>query len=240
MPTDAELRGYLLGEASDDASEGIERAYLAREEALETVAEAERALIDDCLSGRLAPEARALFETRYLASPRHRQRVAIARALRGRSAAAMRGSRWVPWAPWALAAALAVGLLGVVWRLQAPAGGQPVVIAVTLPAVVVRGEGETPTVTVADDAAMIELRLERADAEPCAAPTVTVRTVEGREVWRGPGARETGGTGGASPFVAVVRVPARQLPDGDYVALLTCGPAYETPLQRSSFRVVRR
>jgi len=233
-PTDADLRGYLLGVLPDHASERIEQAYFARDEMFETVAAAERDLIDDYLAARLSPPERSRFETRYLASPRHRQRVAIARALRARRATLPRGRHW---APWALAAALAVGLVGVVWRLQAPAWGPAPIVAVTLPAVAVRGEGATPTAEVADDATLVELRLERGDAGPCAAPEIAVRTVEGAEVWRGPAVAEP--VSGV-PFAAVARVPAPRLPGGDYVALLTCGPGSETALQRSTFRVVRR
>jgi len=233
MPTDADLRGYLLGELPDHAAESIERSYFARDEMLEAVAEAEREMIEDYLAGRLAPDIRTGFETRYLASPIHRQRLAIARALRGKRAGTTHAGRRATWVPWALAAALAVGVLGVVWRLQGPTGGPAPIVALTIPAVAVRGEGALPTATVADEAATVELRIEHADAGPCAAPEIAVRTVEGDTVWGGPAE-------GGSSLVTIARVPARKLPDGDYVVLVTCGDPPGTPLQRSAFRIVRR
>jgi len=114
------------------------------------------------------------------------------------------------------------------------------VIAITLPAVLVRGEGETPTARIGNDARAIESRLERGDAQADPPFEVTVRTVEGMEVWRGAATALRGGAAAAGRLIATVTVPAVRLAAADYVVVLASGAADGGELQRYYLRVVHR
>lgn len=115
-----QLRRYLLGAASDEECEAIEREYFEHAEALNEVSAAEDDLIDDYLSDRLEGDEDKRFE-RYLSSPRHRRRVAVARAIRdaasARSIQARKPARsW--WAAAGIAAALVTAFAGGSWLLH--------------------------------------------------------------------------------------------------------------------------
>ena len=234
------LRRYILGETSEADSDAIEREYMAREESLSAVAEAEDDLIEDYLAGRCTPDERARFESHYLASPLHAHRVAVARALHARRSRGRSRSRFVPLA---LAASVLIGLvLGAqVLRSRVSSGRAAInrssAISLSIPAVSVRGEGETPTVPLGDGSRPVELRLEQSGAELPSPPyEAVVRSVEGNEVWRGP-APYTPATAGALPaFVATI--PPGTLAPGDYVVVVTGGSAAGEQLQRSYFRAV--
>jgi hypothetical protein len=238
MPADTDaIQRYLLSEASEAEAEVLEREYFAREEMLDGIAAVEQDLIEDYLSGRLAPGKRDRFESHYLASPLHRQRVAIARALRGR-ASPRRRSTWV--APlFALAATLTVTVLGTVWYLQSRPGGDQT-RAITLPAVAVRGESAPPLARIGSDASAITLRLERGDNEAPPPFQVLLRTVEGGEIWRGPATAVAGGGGGSRQLIAEVTIPAAGLASGDYVVVLSSGAENVREVQRYYFRLLRR
>ena len=68
------VRRYLLGDATDEECEALERDYFENETALGLVESEEEALIEEYLAGRLNARERDFFERRYLASPAHRQR----------------------------------------------------------------------------------------------------------------------------------------------------------------------
>ena len=228
MPDEAVIRQYLLGETSDEEALALERAYFAKEEALDEVGAVEADLLEDYLGGRLPGTSRARFETHYLRTPEHRRRLAMARALRAAAHTPTHRSRKVLYFfPLAAAAILVVGVLAVVWALRLPGEAhlpQATVLTLKLPLVAVRGEGETPTVHLRPGLQAIDLSLERGQASPPYA--VLLRTVEGREVWQGDAEGE----------LPVVRIPAASLSPGDYVVVLhsegSAGP------QRYSLRVV--
>lgn len=253
------IRAYLLGNVRPDDSDDIESAYFASEAALMDVSDVEQELIEDYLAGRLDVATRAVFESRYLTTPPHRRRVALIRDLQGRSGPRR---RTLPYWPLGLAAAiLVVAALGVVAfrhpreaderAAGTPAGGsaapsraQAATVAITLPAVTLRGEGELPTVRMNGDETGVTLRMERGDAEAPPPYQVTVSTVEGSQIWKGeaiadgarPGAPEEPG----APLIASVTIPASSLAGGDYIVVLASGGPGGSEVQRYSFRLVRR
>jgi hypothetical protein len=104
--SDGRLRRYLLGDLPPDEEERLELEYLAGDEALALVQEAEDDLIDDYARARLSPADARRFEERLLPRPGMAGRASFARAL-----AAERPSRRVlppPWLAWAAAVLFAV------------------------------------------------------------------------------------------------------------------------------------
>ena len=87
------VRRYLLGEATDEECEALERDYFENETALGRVESEEEALIEEYPAGRLNAREHDFFERRYLASPAHRQRVETIRQLSARHPAVLPGSR---------------------------------------------------------------------------------------------------------------------------------------------------
>jgi len=79
---DTHLRRYLLGELTDEQCVALEEEYFGRPDVLQRVWATENDLIDDYVSGRLAPVERERFERYRLATPGQRARVAVARELR--------------------------------------------------------------------------------------------------------------------------------------------------------------
>jgi len=110
--TDGRLGRYLLGDLTPEEEERIELEYLAGDEAMALVQEAEDDLVDDYARARLSPRDAQRFEERLLPRPGMPARVAFARALaaqkppRGRSLAQ-------PWLAWAAAVLLAVVSTGL-------------------------------------------------------------------------------------------------------------------------------
>ena len=237
MPTDTNtIRRYLLGETSESESEALEKAYFAREENLEEVLGVEEVLLEDYLGGDLTEEQRRRVETHYLASPVRRHRVAVLRALRERARASRRRSWLAP--ALSLAAALVVTIAGLlVWHRQAPAPER--VANVTLPALALRDAGSAPIARIAADTQTLEIRLD--DAGVPAAPPLqaSIRTVEGQEIWRGEAKPAERGDAAAS-WIATVRVPAQQLPAGDFIVTLFSVRGTEPiEIQRHYLRIAR-
>ncbi|HEX5042760.1 MAG TPA: hypothetical protein VFV75_07625 [Candidatus Polarisedimenticolaceae bacterium] len=230
MPDEAVIRRYLLGETSEEEGHALERGYFAQEERLDEVGAVEADLLEDYLAGRLPGPSRTRFETHYLRTPEHRRRLAMARALHAEARPAHRTRKVLYFFPLAAAAILVLAVLAVVWGLRLPGGPHPPqagVLALQVPLVAVRGEGEAPTAHLGTGAGVqaLELRLEQGAATPPYA--LLLRTVEGEEVWRGEAAAEP-----------IFRIPAAGLPAGDYVAELT-SVGRATPPQRYSLRVLR-
>ena len=128
-----EIRRYLLGQLDEDAAAALEARYFGDPQLADDVREVELDLVDEYVSGEMAPADRARFDDHYLASPVHRNRVATARALAARLAPAApapvvdfqeaRARRQAPPAfyGWlALAAALVIASL---WMLARPVQG---------------------------------------------------------------------------------------------------------------------
>jgi hypothetical protein len=127
------VRRYLLGDATDEECEALERDYFENETALGRVESEEEALIEEYLAGRLNARERDFFERRYLASPAHRQRVETIRRLSASDATGLHGSgthgrTWrfkYQWVALAAALILAVGALWIIPRKPAIPHGQP-------------------------------------------------------------------------------------------------------------------
>jgi len=229
------LRRYLLGTSSDEERHALEDGYFESAAALEKMEDAEDVLVESYLDGSLTADERAAFEQHYLASPLRRRRVEVTRGLRP---PAVRWNWTSGWSGLGLAAAavLAVTIAGLVWltggrtrpRPDAPvvADGPgavpsptpdstprtPLVVALVIPPVAVRGSGGPPTARLLADADLLELRLlSETGQPPVAEPLVVVETIEGREVWQGPGSMGEGVT---------ASVPANRLVPGDYLAVL--------------------
>ena len=77
--TDAQVREYLLGQATPDAAERLDELSFTDEFA-ERLGAAERDLIDEYLAGELPPAKKHLFEAYYLASPIRWEKMEFARA----------------------------------------------------------------------------------------------------------------------------------------------------------------
>lgn len=236
MNDPAALRRYLLGTASDEERDLHEDAYFQSADALSAMEDAEDALIEAYLDDGLPVSDRAAFEQHYLASPIHRRRLQVAKGLRR---AAVDRHAPVAWSGLGLAAAalLAVTVAGLIWLTrtqtardevtQAVAEGPlpapaplpptiplpppaPIVVALTVPSVAVRGSGGPPTALLPADAGQLSLRLLRDPGEPpIGEPLVVVETIDGVEVWQGPG---TIGEG------VEVSIPADELAGNDYFA----------------------
>lgn len=232
LSPETRARRYLLGQASDEESAAVEREYFADERALDQIAAAEDALIEDYLAGALAAGERERFEGQYLASPEHRARVEIVKRL-----ARATSSRWYGSATFlATAAALVLAVGAAVWmampgRQVMPAppplavaaapenvpAAPPRVFAVSLPAITVRGASESPPVVVPDDFDVLGLQLQ-ASANPAANADAraVIETVAGEEVWQGPLSASTDPNGAA---IGRVDVPLARLRADDYIVV---------------------
>jgi len=104
--TDGGLGRYLLGDLTPEEEERVELEYLAGDEAMALVQEAEDDLIDDYARGRLSPRDARRFEERLLPRPGMPERVAFARTLAAQQPP--QGRRLArPWLAWAAAVLLA-------------------------------------------------------------------------------------------------------------------------------------
>lgn len=123
-PTDDELlRGYLLGELTEDEADAVEGRLLKEDELFELSEAIEADLLAEYAQGRLAPAERERVRQRLASSPQGRERLRLARSL---SVLAAREQAVLPFVPrtapsrqpalrWA---ALAAGLLaaaGLAW-----------------------------------------------------------------------------------------------------------------------------
>jgi hypothetical protein len=137
-----QLRKYVLGAATADERDAIERAYFERAEVLSGVSAAEDDLIDDYLSGRLESPEREQFESHYLSTPSHRRRVAVMRAIRNAASATRAGKRrhggTHAWLTAGLAAASIILIAGVTWMVTVPRESTTTA-----------GEAQTPSTTPA-------------------------------------------------------------------------------------------
>ena len=170
---DAELRAYLLGQASEADTERLEARLLEDEEAFETCRGVEDDLFDDYARDRMSAAERAQFEARY---GDQAARLAFARAL-ARRTASRPGSgvfnqrarrRWLP-----LAAAAAVVIAAAGWLIvregprretpQGPAASvsvpPPILATVVLTLGTSRSAAGASTVQLARDASIVELRV---------------------------------------------------------------------------------
>jgi len=234
-PDQGDFRGYLLDESDEAEKEALERAYLSQGDILDSFIAAEQELIEDYLDDRLDPERRGRFENRYLASPVHRRRLEIARALG--SYALPRARRRSALILAATAAGLLIALLGTLW-IRLP--GDDRFATLTLPAVIVRSEGTTPTAWIDPSISELRLRLENAGWQARPSYVVMLQTPEGDVVWRGAGLPASADGSGGAPPQAEVAVPTDAIAAGDYFVVLSTAEPREQELHRYFFRVIRR
>lgn len=234
--TDERLRGHLLGLGTDADTEAIDEASIADDGVAARLAALEDDLHDDYARGVLNGAERARFEERYLSSIDGRRRVEFAKALQSRASAVTPKPATGPafrW--WAVAAAvLAATTLGLILLADDPpqltdATMRPpvttpdpapaaVVASFTLLPTATRSAAESPALTVPADATSINLRLVGLpETQPLMSAEVVVRTVDGREVFRGLARAVNDSGDGVRVEVAV---PAAQLPPDDYLVQL--------------------
>src|SRR5262245_29954634 len=75
------LRRYLLGELAEPEQDEIEMALLSDAEKVAELEDAEDALIEEYIQGRLSDTEKTRFESHFLVSAEHRQNVEAARML---------------------------------------------------------------------------------------------------------------------------------------------------------------
>ena len=103
-------------------------------------------------------------------------------------------------------------------RRAQPAGRSPVVVAVSISPITVRGSDDPATLAIAPGTDLVVLRLEgEANAAPLDRGRAVVRKVSGTEVWRGPAASESDARPGA---FAQLQIAASALPPDDYIVEL--------------------
>ena len=262
QPNDDQLRRYLLRQLPDAEAEAIEAAYFADGTLAARIEDLDDDLARAYVDGSLDAAERAAFE-QGLEVPGRAARLAFIAGLRTEklrpaastvTAAARRPSQTA----WTALAAAAVVLLAVAgwWlmdpRQQAPPAQQAetpppgpagstapvtapdVVVALALPVTATRSGGAAPTVELPGDADVVLLRLGL-PLPPLPDLAAEVRGVDNGREWRGvvtPPAPEAPGAA-----TGEVRVPAAELPAGDYILTLRRG---DEPVTAAFFRVVRR
>jgi len=258
------LRRYLLHRSSDDERDTIEQEYFADEAGLDAAAAEEDALIEDYLTQRLSADDRAQFERVYGSSPDRRVRLQLSRALNAAASPGSHipvGNR--RWLSGSLAAAAVVLLAVAVWfgqrppppptsnpasspnatvipapqRDTAPQNPEARVVALTLSPIVVRGGDETSSLIVPPGTDLVSLTLEGVDQSLATTGVrAVVRTVEGREVWRGDAVSTA-----AAASQARFDIPANLVPPDDYiVTVYGLAGDQDRELQRYSLRVRAR
>ena len=263
QPSDGQLRRYLLRQLSDAEAEAIEAAYFADGTVAARIDDLDDDLAHAYVDGSLDAGERAAFE-RGLDVPGRAARVAFVAGIRTAavhptSTPAAPASR-APQTAWTMLAAAAVLLLalGGWWLISpgqqlppsqqaearppapAPATTAPptaspdVIVALALPVTATRSGGVAPTVELPGDADVVLLRLGL-PLPPLPDLAAEVRGVDTGREWRGvvtPPAPEA-----PVATTAEVRVPAAELPAGDYILTLRRG---DEPVTAAFFRVVRR
>lgn len=240
---DQELRAYLLGTLSDEATAALEARYFDDDTLRERLEREEETLVEDYADGRLDPVARVAFERQLAASPARRQQARIVRGLVQRAASLPApaptpagSSRRFAWEWLAAAAAAAAVVAGVRWTRHdapvaetgapapviTPAPGPPAtgtptppsaMVAITLVAGATRAGGSAGRVELPPDAGLT-IRLRYPGAQ-WAGRAVTIRDVDSGTRWHGSATRRTDADDRS--VAAVVSVPPGTLTRGDYV-----------------------
>lgn len=223
-------REYLLGLATATQCATIEDQYFASEQSRQAIEADEDQLIEDYLSGALSRGERQQFERHYLASPVHRRRVELVRAL-SRPASRSHAYRWLA------AAAVLFLTIGGVWMFAprpspnapiattreipkeapppaTPGPSIPTVFAFALSPVTVRGSAPASRLVIPPSTDIVRLELQPDSAgNSVTDPMVTIRTVDGRDVWQGAAIV----SGLRAGLLARVDVPAVRLTPDDYL-----------------------
>lgn len=254
---------FILGLASEEEQQQVEVRLFADDELLAEVQDREDALIDDYAHGRLAGQAHAAFERRFLASAQGRARVGFARAaarLRPHEARTRRASpaRWLPAAA-AVAFAVTTAVLGMrtlhvgqerdderarfsareqelARQLQEalrPTPPPPREPSLVLRAQGTRDSGVTPELRLASGGDAVVVAVPLPPGQAYASYQAVLRTAEGALAWEDAGLHPDGSS-------IRVTIPAAALSPGDYILTLAgrkrTGPPAE--LADHYFRVV--
>lgn len=235
----AAFRDYLLGTLNETESIAAEQQYFADGALLAAYEQAEDELIEDYLSGKLDATQRTKFETHYLASPFRRERYEIMRALRQRTPRLRSTRRMIRFGALAAGVALvSITLYLFSVRQSTPLPAPTVVASLTLPAIQLRGDQRLPTAHLSPSTSALELRLERSEFALQPPFAVEIRSLSGDVVWSGPAIRVQ--DAGGEQALALVRVPADPLVQGDYlVELRSIAEAERPDTLRYAFRVAR-
>ena len=237
---DDRYRDYLLGRLPDAEAELLEAELVENDDLCMTVGSIEDDLFDAFATGRLTDADRAAFASRYRGDGA-RERIVMSDALRTRS----RNSNVVPMrrgTPFGLAIAAAVALMavGVAWFASRPAevpdvaprtasapalkpssGPAPVLVPLIVEiGTGTRAEGETRTLDVPKQAAIVELRVPLDPGESYESYTIELRDAQSRIVWKQSGIAPAAGD---QQRIAITRVPSEVLPDGTYEVALSGG-----------------
>jgi hypothetical protein len=227
-------RLYLLGELPAEERDRFEDRYLGDPELFACVEAAETDLLGDWAAGRLSAARAAHLEARWRESEEGRRKLAFARALQDRAAAeaetprvrgegsepAFSGRRAARYALWAAAAVAAASLALLALRTLSPRAPllpeawAPRVASLRLSPGLARGQGDGAEIALPREARALELRL---DAPATVAYRAVLETADGRPRWQADGVASTTGEGDAE---LKLRVPAEELPPGDYVVTL--------------------
>jgi hypothetical protein len=260
------IERFLLGTASEEERQDVERRLFAENEFAEELQGREDDLIDDYAHGRLAEPERAQFQRRWLSSPEKSERVAFALAARRLRSPRQRKS--LPaWLPFAAAALLALTTSVLGWRtrelgqrleheqvrsaareheleqhltaaqrIPERAQSTDVTVSLSLPAPAARDGAVAPELIVPKNATLVAIAVPVETTWRYVSYQVVIRTAEGVLVWEDAGLRPDAG----KPLVP--RLAADLLPPGDYILTLSgrraSGPASE--LAERYFRIVRR
>jgi hypothetical protein len=221
------LQAYLLNELPEENAEAVELKYFRDRTFLCRVEEAESALIEDYLDGRLTPARRRTFEERYLEAPELSARVEAVRSRRRAVDAAPRWAGMGHYTP-ALAMALLLVTASGVWLAHRPAGQpvpaqpvEPVVAAIVVPLSpgLVKGSGTAAEFAIPSAGNRVALTLEVPGARMEQDYSVRVFLVNAdgqkRLVWANP--QPVRPVSGPQGQTLRVEVEAKLFTAGDYI-----------------------
>jgi hypothetical protein len=222
--SDAELRAYLLGQASNADGERLEGRLVEDEETFEVCRGVEDDLFDDFVGGRLSPVEREQFLERY---GDQAGRLAFARALARRTASQPAGGSVMQrrWMPLAAAATLIMAAAGWMLVRERPRSAAPqnTVQSVSVPAPIVativltlgtsRSASAPSAVALPRDASAVELRVRLDPADRFDRYVMELRSSADRVAWH---ADDLRATQAGADLTLVGQAPASALPDGDY------------------------
>jgi hypothetical protein len=234
------LTRYLLGDLTPEEEETVELDYLAGEDGMALVQEAEDDLVDDYAGARLSQRDARRFEERLLPRPGMAARVAFARALAAGQPprASVRARSWLGWAAAVLLAVVSAGLGSGLHRQRRVAAEADAAARERIAALERTVTGLQAVPPPVDAPRVFELRDgasrgaagARNELEAAADPWIllrllvgehfyasyaaTIETAEGRRVVALPAVRRD------APAAADVMVPTALLPAGAYVIVL--------------------
>lgn len=225
---------YLLGALPPEEEAAIELRFLSDDDAFEELNAVEDELVRDYVTGSISDTLKARFEARCRERPALAEKVQLQFELLRTLDPSQRTAN-TRWRAQLLVAACMAGAIGALWLWADLQGRDPSaepavreLAFVLLPGGTRAASDRQTSLWVPESAETVELSLILA-GEPAPVFVASLRTVGGREVWRGettPVARE--GVGAH----ATIRLSARLLESEDYILSLS------TPHLDGSLRIV--